>query len=174
MRSLLVLPLLLAACTPDPTPSADPPANAPAVGDASALDAAADPSGDERFVITTRNGDVDLGLTDAVLFFRLSPKTVEAVRDDLDAEVEDAGEGLGGTIARAVTEAVGSALQQPVTIPLADIEDVRYADGQIHLVLAGDRDAPSLTVDDESVYRQFAADDARRFVQAFRDLKAAR
>ncbi len=172
MRFFLLASLLLAAgCAPEPDEVApDPSARTEAGVD---LDGEA-PPGVEQIVITTRGGEADLGLTDEVLFFRLSEKKRAEVESDMAQETEDLN-GLGGSIARAVTGAVADALDFTVRVPIEEVESVRYEDGQLRVETSGD---DSFTFDDEdgdrSLDRQFDPDDARRFVDTFERLKAGR
>ncbi len=175
MPRLLFLSLLLAvaACTPgrdDPSPEPDD-ASVESVG--VNFDGEA-PPGAEQIVITTTGGEADLGLTDRVLFFRLSEKKQAEVESDMASETEDL-DGLGGSIARAVTGAVADALDFTVRVPLDDVETVRYEDGRLQIETRGDT---SFDFDhgngDGSLDRQFDPEDARRFVETFERLTADR
>ena len=159
--------LLAAACAPEPsdvTPEPEP-------ADVSFSDEA--PPGEEQVVITTQSGDVDLGLTDRVLYLRLNPKRRAEVEAEMAAEVEDRG-GLGGFIAETVTNAVSGALAHAVEIPVEDVRDVRYEDGRLDIVLEGEEDFPQVETDGQAVEEAFAPADARRFVEAFERVKAGR
>lgn len=175
MRTLLLLPLLLvAACTSD--------ADAPAYNDAPAASGASDVDvsfsdepmpGAEQIVITTREGDVDLGLTDEVLFIRLSPKKVDEIEEEIDAEIEGT-EGLGRSIAEAVTGAVTGALRHAVQFPVDDVEAVRYENGRLDIDFVGEGSMPNIERDGEPVEEAFSPADAERFVEAFEAVKSGR
>lgn len=170
MRRLLTLSLLftVAACAPEPSdvaPEADGGAGVDFQREA--------PPGAEQIVITTDGGEADLGLTDEVLFFRLSEKQRAEVEDEMAAETEDL-DGLGGSIARTVTGAVADALDFTVRVPLEEVESVRYEGGRLQIETRGDG---SFTFDDRgnnanSLDRQFDPEDARRFVDVFERLTA--
>lgn len=171
MRTLLLLPLLLVACTP----AADDPAPDTASGTGNVDVAFSDEAlpGDEQLVITTREGDVDLGLTDEVLFFRLSPKKVDEIQDEIDAEVEGT-DGLGRSIAEAVTGVVTDALRHAVHFPIEDVEEVRYEDGRLDITFVGEDEMPSIERDGEPIEEAFDPEDAERFAETFEALKAGR
>lgn len=173
MRALLFLPLLLAAaCSSDPDPDPDPDPRSRADGVEVAFTDEA-PRGAERLVITTREGDVDLGLTDEVVYFRLNPKRVAEIEADIDGEVSET-EGLGRSIADAVTGVVTDALRHAVEVPIEDVEAVRYEDGRLEFEFAGDGEMPAIERDGERVEEAFAPEDAERFVEAFEAVKAGR
>ena len=171
MRTLLLLPLLLVACTPDA--DAPPPDTASGTGDVDVSFSDEAPPGDEQLVITTREGDVDLGLTDEVLYFRLSPKKVDEIQDEIDAEVGGT-DGLGRSIAEAVTGVVTDALRHAVHFPLEDVEEVRYEDGRLDITFVGEDEMPSIERDGEPIEEAFAPEDAERFVETFEALKGGR
>lgn len=175
MRTLLLPLLLLAACAPDPADVTPADTEETASGtdnvDVSFSDEAL--PGKEEIVITTREGDVDLGLTDEVLFFRLSPKRVDEIQDEIDAEVEDT-DGLGRSIAEAVTGVVTDALRHAVHFPLEDVEGIRYEDGRLDIDFTGEGSMPTIERDGEPVEEAFDPADAERFVEAFEALKAER
>lgn len=173
MRALLLLPLLLVACAPDadePDPDSETASGADSP-DVSFSDEAL--PGDEQLVITTREGDLDLGLTDEVLFFRLSPKKVDEIEDEIDAEVGDT-DGLGRSIAEAVTGVVTDALRHAVHFPIEDVEAVRYEDGRLDITFVGEGEMPTVERDGEPIEEAFAPEDAERFAETFEALKAGR
>lgn len=163
----LALLLACAACAPEPSEVAPPPE-----ADASFTDEGPPPGG-EQFVITTESDDVDLGLTDEVLYVRLNPDRLAEVEREMAAEVESEG-GIGGFIAQTVTDAVGSALRHRVQFDLADVRDVRYEGGRLEIALAGDERLPQVENDGVPLEEAFAPDDARRFADAFQRVKAER
>lgn len=170
MRALLIPVVLLSACAPDRddvTPD-DRPASQDNV-DVRFEDEGL--PGAEQIVITTREGDVDLGLTDAVLYVRLNPKKVDEIQAEIDQELEGT-DGLGRSIAEAVTGVVSDAMQHAVTFPIEDVEAVRYEDGRLEVDLVGEDDAIDLGRDGEPIGEAFAPDDAERFVEAFEAIKA--
>ena len=183
-RALLLAPaLLLAACgspdAPDETYPDDetvqpaPEVNRPTgdldldldIGD---LAVTSELPGSLVDVVTTDDGHIELGVTDEVLFSRLS----ESLRDEIQTEMDDetADEtGLGGTIARAVTGAVAEGLATSVSVPLDDVRDIRYENGRVEIVMADGQPSPfeNATSDDEPMLSQFSADAGRRLANAF-------
>lgn len=183
MRSLVLTLsfLAVAACAPEPSEVAPEPE--PDRRESAGVDFNDEaPPGEEQIVITTRDGDGDLGLTDEVLFFRLSDRARARVESDMAQETEDL-DGLAGSIARSVTGAVADALDFTVRVPIEEVTSVRYEDGQLQIETEGDT---SFSFDDDgtpggdgaanenALDRQFEPDDARRFVETFERVKAGR
>lgn len=166
--ALLLLALaFVAACgsEPDPADRADRSGSA----DVDFSDEA--PPGAEQIVITTRDGDVDMGLTDEVLFVRLTEERRAQIEGELAAEAE-ANDGLGGFIAETVGGALSGLLANAIQIPVEDVEDVRYEDGRLDVVLRGQDDFPTVENDGQDVTEAFAPDDAQRFAETFDRLKS--
>jgi hypothetical protein len=131
-------------------------------------------AGDERFGIDTRDGNVRLGITDDVVYFRLSDELLAKIDDEIEEDLPDE-PGLGRTIATAVTSGISSALRHRMQYDIDDIRDVRYEDGALAFEFEdGRRELPDLEVDDEPLMEQFSEDDARRFVREFRSAKRQR
>ncbi|MEO0557885.1 MAG: hypothetical protein AAF170_06855 [Bacteroidota bacterium] len=165
MRVLLFvgLPLLLAACTPD-TPAVE----EQEASQQTEVTFTSEIAGTEVTAIQTVGGEVQMGLTDEVLYIGLTDQVAKDVESGLD-EAEAEG-GLGGFIAGAVSNAVVGALTTPVQIPLSDVQDVRYEDGRLQIDFEGDNSTVDLEVDDEPIDQQFDPDDAQRFADAFHEL----
>ncbi len=184
MRLLLTaLALTLAACgSPDPDEVApDVPADVTEEAtreameetgridvDLGGLAVSSDPPGALVEVVATRDGQVELGVTDEVLFSRLSESLRAEIESDMDAETKDQ-TGLGGTIARAVTGAVAEGLSVAVSVPLADVRDVRYENGRVVIEMTDGEPSPFQTTksDDEPMLEQFDAAAGRRLAEAF-------
>lgn len=156
---------LFAACAPEPSEVAPRPEP-----DAALTDDGPSP-GEEQLVITSESDDVDLGLTDEVLYLRLNPDRLAEVEREMAAEVESQS-GLGGIIAETVTDAVAGALRHRVEFDLSDVRDVRYEDGRLDIELVGEDRFPQVENDGVPLEEAFAPDDARRFADTFRRLKA--
>ena len=185
MRRLLLAPLLaLVACgPPDPdevAPDTRDEIAAEAVRSARAaisdgaddLDLTTDLPGEPVQTVTTQGGGLDFGLTDEVLWARLS----EATRAEAAASMEDetkGQEGLGGAIARAVTGAVAEGLATAVTVPLSEVRDVRVEDGRLVVEMADGDPSPfdGMKTDDEPMLARIAPADARRLADAFAKLR---
>ena len=184
MRTLLLAALALSACgSPDPddvTP--DPAADAAEVAGAATREAERDTDGldlgDVSMTgdvpgtpvesVTTRDGQMELGVTDQVVFARLS----ESLRAEIETEMADETEGqggLGGSIARAVTGAVAQGLAAAVTVPLGDVRDVRYQGGRVVIEMADGDPSPfdRAKTDDRPMLDQFDAEAGRRLAEAF-------
>ena len=172
MRLLLLTSLLtVAACAPEPSEVAPDTDRRETAGVAADDEA---PPGKEQIVITTRDGDADLGLTDEVLYFRLSDKARARVESDMATETDDL-DGVAGSIVRSVTGAVADALGFAVQIPVEDITSVRYEDDRLQIETTSDNSFTFGQDDNENAPdRQFDPDDARRFAAAFERVKASR
>jgi hypothetical protein len=85
------------------------------------------------------------------------------VRHELDAE-PDTVQGLGGFISRTVKGAVGGAMAEAarfaVRIPVSEVRDLRYEDGELRFGSGHKRGTHSNA--------RFAPADAERFIQAVR------
>ena len=145
--SLLVLLLALSACSGE-TPEAD-----RSVRDASAKDASGEAEvgfGDEirgRVLAAEANPDdeFEIGVTDEVMFFRLTEATRAEARKEMDEGTSDGG--LGDAIKDAVGGVVNKALATTVQVPLEQVEDVRYERGRLFVETADD--GPQFSVGDE-------------------------
>ena len=108
--------------------------------------------------------EIEVGVTDEVVFLRLTDATRKEAREQMDQEVPE--DGLGGAIGRAVTGFVNEALESTVQIPLPDVDDLRYEDGR--LFLDADDDEINVQFDDEgSEGIPFDAAAAERLIDAF-------
>ena len=119
--TVLAAVLATAACAPEPS-EVTPDWDADERAETAFTDAP--PPGEGRIVITSTDGAVDVGLTDQVVFVRLSPKQQAEIREELAAETEEAGGGIGGFITETVTDAVGGLLGQAVHLPVEDVRGV--------------------------------------------------
>lgn len=169
MRTLPIagLVLLLAACSPD-TSSHEEGSHEEELVPEATVSFNSEIAGTEVTTITTEGGEVQLGLTDEVLYFGLTNQVAGEVEKGLD-EAESEG-GLGGVIAGALSNAVVDALSTPVQIPLADVRDVRYDDGRLVIEFDNEDSTVDLEINDEPVDQQFDPVEARRFAEAFHDL----
>ena len=125
--------------------------------------------------ITTRDGAVELGLTDSVLYSRLSKETQAEIAAGMEAEAKDQ-EGLGGRIARAVTSAVAEGVGTAVQVPLADVRDVRAEGGRLVVEMADGGPSPfeRSRSDGRPMLEQFAPADAARLAEAFGRVRGGR
>lgn len=192
MRTFLLAALAaLAACAPDPADVApdtatldDQAAQAAeeAIREAGPIDIDMDGmaissqlAGRPVKAITTRDGAVELGLTDSVLYSRLSKETQAEIAADMKAETKDR-EGLGGRIARAVTDAVALGVGTAVQVPLADVRDVRVEGGRLVVEMTDGQPSPfeRSQSDGEPMLEQFAPADAAQLAQAFDRVRGGR
>ena len=170
-RLLIAVLAVTAACAPDPADVTPDTADNRDVSGTAFTDAP--PPGEEQLVITSQDGAVDLGLTDQVVYFRLSPKKRAEIEEEMAAETEEAGGGLGGFITETVTGAVGGLLGRAIQVPVDDVEvthdgdghlDIRSADGgTVNVDIGGDDGEPA-----------FDPDDAERFSLAFERVRSRR
>ena len=127
--------------------------------------------GDELESILTRDGQMELGLTDQVLYSRLS-KQAQA---DVQAELQETAsqDGLGGRIARAVAEAAAENVGTAVQIPVGRILDIRVDDGRLVVEMADGDDAPfgNARTGDTPLLDAFEPDDAQRLADAFQRMR---
>ena len=166
--SPLLFLLAVAACAPEPS-EVMPDRGEPA--ETAFTDAA--PPGVEQIVITSTDGTVDLGLTDRVVYFRLSPKKRAEIEDEMAAEVEGAEGGLGGFIAETVTGAVGGLLDQAVQIPVEDVRVVHDGEGRLDIE-STEGGAVGADFGGENSEPAFDPADAERFVAAFERVRVER
>ena len=180
MRALLTAALLLplAACGSAERPDADAVAEA-AEGEArdaidrmdldlGDLSLARDVRGEPVERIVTRDGGIELGLTDSVLYVRLSEATRKQVAEEMEAEMGDR-DGLGGRIARAVTDAVQSGMDTAAQVPLSDVRDIRVEGGTLVIEMADGEPSPfdGSQTDGRPTLEQFDPADAERIARAF-------
>ena len=129
-------------------------------------------TGGARIAITTDDGDVTLLLTDEVLAFQLSDRTLHRVRRELrDQEDEDDG-ALGAAIKSVVLGTVRSLVAHSVECPLDEVRDVRVENGQLAIV--GDQGRHlfnHLRINDHDELGEFAPRDAAAFVREFQRVK---
>lgn len=118
--------------------------------------------------VSTRDGEIELGVTDSVLYTRLSPELQARIEAEMADETEDES-GLGGAIARAVTGAVSQGLAMAVSVPLDEVRDVRYEDGRVVIEMADGGDSPfaGSRNDDRPMLEQFDREAGERLAEAF-------
>ena len=186
MRCLLFAALALAACgSPDPDEVA-PNAEVPEVADDALGEIAREVEREVNDLdldgvgfssrlpgtlvdaVRTRDGGMELGVTDSVLFTRLSPALQREVEAEMAEETADQ-TGLGGALARAVTGAVAQGLAMAVNVPIDDVRDVRYEDGRVVIEMVDGERSPfdGSRNEGEPMLEQFDADAGRRLAKAF-------
>ena len=128
-------------------------------------------------------GDVRVTSTDGAFVLAVVGDTVrmqlsDSLRNEVSAKVAAAGDsgGIGGTIARSVSGIVGSAMAFVVSIPVREIEDVRYDDGRILFDTRGEKSHFRIggrNVGDRDSHARFSPADGERFVAAVKARQSA-
>lgn len=173
--SILALALVATGCSSDnPTDDrlADPadqavPDSDPIVSESDEVAFSSDLQGAEVESVLTTDGKVELGLTDRVLYSRLSKEAQAEVTSGMQ-DAEDEG-GLGGRIASAVSQAVAENIGTAVQVPLEDIRDIRVDGDRLVIEMADGGGSPfeSIQTDDAPIFDRIAPADARRLADAF-------
>lgn len=134
------------------------------------VDFSGDEIGPDLYAVTSEDGNVKLGFTAEFLYFALS----DSVRAEVEAELERDAE-QEGFFRRMMLGLVGRALGFRTRFPVAEVEDVRWQDGELLLVFTD----PERTMDrnfqlseDEPVQQAFSEETVEAFGAAFRRFKA--
>ncbi len=137
------------------------------VGDAGALVRGGDPPlgpGDVRVVST--DGALVLALLGDTVRMRLGDSVTAKLRREVEAGADSAS-GFGGFVARTVKGAVGGAMAEAarfaVRVPVTEVRELRYEDGELRF--GSDRGRRKHK---EHTSARFAPDDAERFIRAVR------
>ncbi|MEM0961380.1 MAG: hypothetical protein AAGK21_02410 [Bacteroidota bacterium] len=127
-----------------------------------------EPPGDLVDAVQTTDGSIEMGVTNAGLFARLSADVQAEIETSMKEETEDQ-TGMGGAIARAVTGAVAEGLSASVSVPLSEIEDVRYEGGRVVVEMVNGNPSPfeSTETNGRPVLEQFDAAAGERLAAAF-------
>lgn len=165
--AILVVVAALGACRRDSDRS---PENVRLAGRDSALSL-----GPGDVAIVNTDSSVEMAVVGQNIVVRLSDKTMSRIRQETDTNaVRDSG--IGGSIERLVKSTVRSALSQQVTYPISKVNDARYENGEIKLIVDGRQ--PSLftntKVGGRRLMESFRPDDAERFVATVNARKQAR
>ncbi len=177
LRLALTAALLATGCAPDDTSAADRLAGEveDAIRDTAPVDAQADGvafsatvDGDNLESLLTTDGKVELGLTDRVVYSRLSKETQAEITDQA-REAAGQEEGFGGRIARAATEALAQNIGTAVQVPLDDIRDVRVEGDRLVIEMADGGASPfdAIKTDDAPILDRIDPADARSLADAF-------
>ncbi len=136
-------------------------------GSASALVRGGDPPlgpGDVRVVST--DGALVLALLGDTVRMRLGDSVTAKLRREVEAGADSAS-GFGGFVARTVKGAVGGAMAEAarfaVRVPVAEVRDLRYEDGELRF--GSDRGRRK---HNQHTTARFTPDDAERFIRAVR------
>lgn len=127
----------------------------------------------DQLAITTRDGKVVLALTEAnTVAMRLS----DSLRQYVDAEMardfakDSADSRFGRWVQRKTADLVTKGLAFEFSIPVSEIEDAHYEDGELRFEYRSNRKFKfsSFKKDGRSPLADFEPDDAERFVEAVR------
>jgi len=128
--------------------------------------------GRARYVMVTRDGAVELLITQRRVALQLSGRTMREIDREMDRELEDEDGVIADAIKRAVLGGVRALLRRSLECPLDELSDARYRDGRLELVTVdGDRVFEDVELDDRDLLESFRAQDAQAFVEEFRRLK---
>lgn len=128
---------------------------------------------DARYAMDSRNGKLTCLLTDRVVAFQLSDRTVNKVRRELRDKKDEQDNWFAAAIVTAVAGTVSEFIDSSVECRIRDIKDVRFQDGRLVFIARdGRRLFDNMEVDDDDVCAAFSDGDARKFVREFRRLKA--
>jgi hypothetical protein len=128
-----------------------------------------------RYVITSRDGKVDLLLTPTAVAFQLSDRKMDTLerelRDEQNADVDNA---LCSAVKTAVLAGVRVLLKHSAECSIRDLRDVDFRDGGLMFVSRdGDQVFAQLEDNKGDLLASFPESEARAFVREFRKLKAA-
>jgi hypothetical protein len=167
---LAVLLVSAAACGRGDHARGDVVAGSNVTVDTAAARAAADePLGPGDVRVTSTDGAVILALVGDSVRLQLSDSLRNKVKQDLDSSKD----GFAGMITRSVSGVVSSAMGFVVRVPVRDIEDVRYEDGQIKLRSRGGKGNFSMGGDNDGKgHASFSQADGERFVAAVKARQA--
>ena len=127
---------------------------------------------DDQYAIHSRGDEIKLGLTDDVIYVRLSDATLDEV--DAEMERETAEEtGFGAMIAGAVTAGVSDLLRNRLEFDVAAVRDIRFDDGTITLEME-DGSSNDAVFNNDDGDALFARRDAEAFIEAFHKVKGRR
>jgi hypothetical protein len=133
-----------------------------------------DPS-DARMAITTENGEVTLLITDRVVAMQLSDRTLRRVNRELRDKENRDDNPLGAVIASVVLSTVREMIDNSFECRVRDLRDVTYENGRLEFIARDGRHVfGHVDISDTEVESSFSPEDARRFVQEFRRVKAGR
>jgi hypothetical protein len=117
-------------------------------------------AGDVR--VTSTDGGLVLAVIGDTVRARLGYSVVRRVRREMEADASGDTAGFGGFVSRtvkgAVSGAMGAAAHFALRVPVAQVRDVRYEDGQLSF----------RTGKDDRTSARFTPDDAERFMAAVR------
>jgi hypothetical protein len=143
-------------------------------GDRAAMDFGGRDLGPDLFAITSTDDRVRMVLTDDYLYLSLTEQAAEDIRRQVAEEAE--AKGRAGLVDRFVERTVSAATGFRAAYPLADVEDVRWEDGEMRIVFTRGRwDVnEAFRMDDEPVTRMFDEASVLELGEELRALKRER
>ena len=122
---------------------------------------------DAEYAMTTREGSVDLMLTNNAIVIQFSDRFLQDLDDEIRSEgdhVEEASV-LADVLTSMISSGVHSLLDHAIAIPISEIRDVYYDDGKLHIIdHDGEEIFEDIEIDDINIMEDFSRRNARRFV----------
>lgn len=121
---------------------------------------------DEEIGITSREGSVDLLLTNEAILIQFTDTFLEKIEGEI-RESDDLSDAthLGTVIRSMVSSGVKTLLDRALAIPLYEIDAVYYENGRLFVINRKGKELfEDLEIDNKKVMEDFRARDARRFV----------
>ena len=127
-----------------------------------------------RMAITSREGEVDLILTDRVVAVQLSDRVMRKIRRETRQELNDEEDNpVAQAIKTVVLSGVRVLLNHSAECPVRDLDDVEYRNGRLVLTSEdGKRLFDNMEVNDDDLLASFSERDARAFALEFQRVKA--
>lgn len=121
---------------------------------------------DAEYAMTTREGSVDLMLTDNSIVIQFSDRFLTDLDDEIRSEADvDEASVLAEVLTSMISSGVNSLLNHALEIPIREIREVYYKDGKLHIIdYDGEEIFGELEIDDTNIMEDFSRRDARRFV----------
>ena len=119
---------------------------------------------DAEYAMTTREGSVDLMLTDQFIVIQFSDRFLSDLDNEIRSEADvDEASVLAEVLTSMISSGVNTLLNHALEIPIRQIREVYYADGKLHIIdHDGEEIFGELEIDD--VMEDFSRRNARRFV----------
>lgn len=115
--------------------------------------------------ITTREGSVDLMLTNEFLIIQFTDTFLENIEKEIQKEREAASSHAGAVVLSMVSSGVRTLLDRAMAVPLSDITDVYYENNRLYIKGPEGRELfRDLEIDGKEIMEDFSRRDARRFV----------
>ena len=127
---------------------------------------------DALVAVDSRNGKITLLLTESVVAFQLSDRTLHRVRREFREKKAEQDNWFAAAIVTAVAGTVNELIDTSVQCRIRDLRDVSYVDGRLVFTARdGSQIFEDTDMDDCDVVAAFSEHEARKFVREFRSLK---